>query len=84
MTSTEVSVCSDCHNMMLNQWLILLVSYQYVMIYSRLTVCQASPEPFKDHSSTNECQTGLSKSPEQKQTVKLLAVLHTCTVSLLM
>jgi len=40
-----------------------------------VNACPVTPLPFEDHPSTQACQTGLRKKPQEKQTFESLAMI---------
>jgi len=48
-----------------------------VAISSRVDTCPFTPLPSEDHPSTQACQTGPRKQPQEKQTSKSLAMAYT-------
>jgi len=56
----------------------------HVIISSRVGACPFTPLPFEDHPSTQAHQTGPRNNPQEKQTRKTMAMIHTWIVSSLM
>jgi len=52
-----------------------------VEISSWVDTCPVTPLPFEDHPSTQACQTGPRKQPQEKQTSESLAMIYTWVIS---
>ena len=69
MTSIGAIFTSTCHTKQLNPW--QNSSSSRVVIHSRLSACQGKIGPFKGHSSTRGCQTGLRRGLSESRLFNL-------------